>query len=156
MSSISTGIDSDSNFLNLKAINLSEVRPEIEKLLVNDEKMVCAFKTIRDQVVFTTNRIFTINVKGVTGKKIAYFSYPYSKIQYYNRTWETYTYQTSMTRAVDSIIENELQFFIKECKRKYNIKRLTKEKREQAENQFYKVPHIVELLNIKEELKHRA
>ena len=80
----------------------------------------------------------------------------YSKIQYYNRTWETYPYQTSMTRAVDSIIENELQFFIEECKRKYNIKRLTKEKREQAENQFYKVPHIVELLNIKEELKHRA
>ena len=76
--------------------------------------------------------------------------------QRYNRTWETYTYQTSMTRAVDSIIENELQFFIKECKRKYNIKRLTKEKREQAENQFYKVPYIVELLNIKEELKHRA
>lgn len=83
MPSISTGIDSDANFLNLKAISLSEVRPEIEKLLVNDEKMVCAFKTIRDQVVFTTNRIFTINVKGVTGKKIAYFSYPYSKIQYY-------------------------------------------------------------------------
>ena len=32
MSSISTGIDSDANFLNLKAISLSEVRPEIEKL----------------------------------------------------------------------------------------------------------------------------
>ena len=40
---------------------------------------MCAFKTIRDQVIFTNNRIFVINVKGVTGKKIAYFSYPYSK-----------------------------------------------------------------------------
>ncbi|MDY2918999.1 MAG: PH domain-containing protein, partial [Anaerococcus sp.] len=42
-----------------------------------------AFETIRDQVVFTTKRIFVINVQGVTGKKIAYISYPYSKIQYF-------------------------------------------------------------------------
>lgn len=43
------------------------------------KKMMCAFKTIRDH----NNRIFVVNVKRVTGKKIAYFSYPYSKIQYY-------------------------------------------------------------------------
>ena len=83
MPNISTGINLDSNFLNLKAIEIKEVRPEIEKLLVDDEKIMCAFKTIRDQVIFTNNRIFVVNVKGVTGKKIAYFSYPYSKIQYY-------------------------------------------------------------------------
>lgn len=83
MPNISTGIDVDSNFFNLKSIDIKDVRPEIEKLLVNNEKIMCAFKTIRDQVVFTNNRIFVINVKGVTGKKVAYFSYPYSKIQYY-------------------------------------------------------------------------
>lgn len=55
----------------------------MESLLVDGEKMMCAFKTVRDQVVFTNNRIFVVNVKGVTGKKIAYFSYPYSRIQYY-------------------------------------------------------------------------
>ena len=63
-------------------MEISEIRPEVQKLLVEDEKIMCAFKTIRDQVIFTTSRIFA-NVKGVTGKKIAYFSYPYSKIQYY-------------------------------------------------------------------------
>jgi len=83
MPNISTGINLDSNFLNLKAIEIKEVRPEVEKLLVDGEKIMCAFKTIRDQVIFTNNRIFVVNVKGVTGKKIAYFSYPYSKIQYY-------------------------------------------------------------------------
>ena len=83
MPNISTGIDVDSNFFNLKSIDIKDVRPEIEKLLVENEKIMCAFKTISDQVVFTNNRIFVINVKGVTGKKVAYFSYPYSKIQYY-------------------------------------------------------------------------
>ncbi len=83
MPNISTGINMDSNFLNLKSMEIKEVRPEVESLLVEGEKMMCAFKTVRDQVVFTTNRIFVINVKGLTGKKIAYFSYPYSRIQYY-------------------------------------------------------------------------
>lgn len=83
MPNISSGINSDSNFLNLKAIDLKEIRTEVGDLLVDGEKMMCAFKTIRDQVIFTNNRIFVVNVKGVTGKKISYFSYPYSKIQYY-------------------------------------------------------------------------
>lgn len=83
MANISTGISLDSNTFNLKAIDIKEVRPEVEKLLVSDEKMLLAFQTIRDQVIFTSHRIFVVNVKGVTGKKIAYFSYPYSKIQYY-------------------------------------------------------------------------
>lgn len=83
MANISTGINLDSNFLNLKAIDIKEVRSEVENLMVDGEKMLYAFQTIRDQVVFTDNRIFVINVKGITGKKIAYFSYPYSKIQYY-------------------------------------------------------------------------
>ena len=83
MPNISSGINVDSNFLNLKSMEIKDVRPEVEKLLVDGEKMMCAFKTIRDQVIFTNNRIFVVNVKGVTGTKIAYFSYPYSKIQYY-------------------------------------------------------------------------
>lgn len=56
-------------------MEIKEVRPEVE-----NEKIMCAFKTIRDQVIFTNNRIFVVNVKGVTGRKIAYFLYPYSKI----------------------------------------------------------------------------
>ena len=83
MATVSTGITTDSNLLNLQEISLREVRPEVSKLLVEGEEIKCAFKTIRDQVVFTTSRVFVVNVKGITGKKIAYFSYPYSKIQFY-------------------------------------------------------------------------
>ncbi len=83
MASISTGINMDSNIMNLKAINVKDVRPEVHTLMMENEEIMLAFQTIRDQVVFTNTRIFVVNVKGITGKKIAYFSYPYSKIQYY-------------------------------------------------------------------------
>lgn len=83
MANVSTGINIDSNFMNLKAIDKKEVRKEVDGLLINGEKIIYAFQTIRDQVIFTNNRVFVVNVKGITGKKIAYFSYPYSKIQYY-------------------------------------------------------------------------
>ena len=83
MPNISSGINMDYNLINLKEMDIKEVRPEVKKLLVEGEEIKCAFKTIRDQVIFTDSRIFVVNVKGVSGKKIAYFSYPYSKIQYY-------------------------------------------------------------------------
>ena len=83
MATVSSGIYGDANLLNLKEMDLKEVRPEVSKLLVEGEEIKCAYKTIRDQVIFTTSRIFVVNVKGVAGKKIAYFSYPYSKIQFY-------------------------------------------------------------------------
>lgn len=83
MANISTGINLDSNIMNLKAIDIKDVRPEVNNLMIENENIILAFQTIRDQVIFTNHRIFVVNVKGVTGKKIAYFSYPYSKIQYY-------------------------------------------------------------------------
>ena len=83
MPTISTGILMDSNFMNLKAINVRDVRPEVFSLLVQGENVVAAFQTVRDQVIFTTKRIFVVNVQGITGKKTSYFSYPYSKIQYF-------------------------------------------------------------------------
>ena len=38
MPNISTGINLDSNLLNLKEMDIKEVRPEVEKLLVENEK----------------------------------------------------------------------------------------------------------------------
>ena len=80
---VSSGIMTDSNFLNLKAIDLSEIRSEVFDLLVEGEQPAAAFRTVRDQVIFTTKRIFVVNVQGITGKKTSYFSYPYSKVQYF-------------------------------------------------------------------------
>lgn len=83
MATISSGILTESNFMNLKAMNTNEIRSEVFHLLIDDEQPVAAFKTVRDQVIFTTKRIFVVNVQGITGKKISYFSYPYSKVQYF-------------------------------------------------------------------------
>ena len=83
MPTVSSGIMPDSNFLNLKAIALEDIRQEVFELFINGEQPVAAFKTVRDQVIFTTKRIFVVNVQGITGKKTSYFSYPYSKIQYF-------------------------------------------------------------------------
>ncbi len=83
MPTVSSGIMADSNFLNLKAIGMDEIRAEVFDLLVDGEQPAAAFKTVRDQVIFTTKRVFVVNVQGITGKKTSYFSYPYSKIQYF-------------------------------------------------------------------------
>ena len=71
---------------NLKPINVEDVRKEVTGLLVKDESVVMAFKTIRDQLVFTNKRIISIDVQGLTGKRKSYTTMPYSKIQYFEIT----------------------------------------------------------------------
>ena len=83
MANISTGIQLDANLLNLKEISPSDVRAEVKDLMIEGESIVQCFMTVRDQVIFTTKRIFVVNVQGITGKKVSYFSYPYSKIVTY-------------------------------------------------------------------------
>lgn len=83
MANISSGIFGDSNLLNLKEIPVTDMRSEVASFFVNGEQAVQCFKTVRDQVIFTNKRIFVVNVQGLTGKKVSYFSYPYAKIQYF-------------------------------------------------------------------------
>ena len=83
MANVSSGVFGDSNLMNLKEIALKDIKPEAAGLMVNGEQPVAAFQTVRDQVIFTTHRVFVINVQGITGKKTSYFSYPYSKVQYF-------------------------------------------------------------------------
>lgn len=83
MATVSTGIFGDSNTFNLKEIKIDKVRSEVLDFFLAGEEVMSAFETIRDQVVFTNKRILVVNVQGITGKKRAYLSYPYSKIQYF-------------------------------------------------------------------------
>ncbi|MCH5291527.1 MAG: PH domain-containing protein [Treponema sp.] len=76
-------ISKDSVF-NLKPIPLSDVRSEVSALLIDGEKTVAAFKTVRDQLVFTNKRIISVDVQGFTGKRKSYSSLPYSKVQFYS------------------------------------------------------------------------
>jgi hypothetical protein len=72
---------------------------------------------------------------------------------YYNRTWECYTYQTVMQRAINNIIENLYDEFIADFKAENNIKRLTAEKRATAENEFYQQENIKELKEVYKQLE---
>lgn len=69
---------------NLTPINLSSVHNEVNGLLVNGEQPVMAFKTVRDQLVFTNKRIISIDVQGFTGKRRSFTSMPYSKVQFFS------------------------------------------------------------------------
>lgn len=68
---------------NLKPINAGDVRSEVDGLLINGETIIAAFKTVRDQLVFTNKRIISIDVQGLTGKKKSFSSMPYSKVQFF-------------------------------------------------------------------------
>ena len=52
--------------------------------MVNGERPLMAFKTIRDQLVFTNKRIISIDVQGITGKRRSFTSLPYSKVQFFS------------------------------------------------------------------------
>ena len=69
---------------NLRPISIDGIREEVNGLLINGEVAVMAFKTLRDQLVFTNKRIIAIDVQGLTGTRKSFASMPYSKIQYFS------------------------------------------------------------------------
>ena len=68
---------------DLKPISTAEVRDEVNGLLIGGEEIACAFKTIRDQLIFTNKRIISVDVQGITGKRKSFSSMPYSKVQFF-------------------------------------------------------------------------
>jgi hypothetical protein len=92
-------IDFDkSEIFKLKPISDDKVLQPIVSFLIEDERIFAAFKTVRDQVVFTNKRIISANVQGLTGSQVDYTSIPYSKIQ-------TFSIETSGTLDLDCEIE---------------------------------------------------
>lgn len=69
---------------NLKPIDFKDVQNDVSGLLVEGEELIGAYKTIRDQVVFTNKRVITIDVQGITGKRKDFSTLPYSKLQYFS------------------------------------------------------------------------
>lgn len=83
MEGVKNGVEVQSNFMNLKEISIDKVREDVLSVLAPGENVIQVFKTVRDQVIFTDKRVMTVNVQNLVGKRVAFFSYPYSKIQYY-------------------------------------------------------------------------
>lgn len=74
----------NASFIKLRPVSNADFEEMISPMLTADEKIIQTFRGIRDGVVFTTKRIITINVQGLTGKKKDFTSLPYSKIQAYS------------------------------------------------------------------------
>lgn len=74
------------------------------------------------------------------------------RVNYINRTWECYTYQTSMRGLINKIMEKEQNYYITGQKKKNNIKRLTKAKKEELIKEWQKGAYIQDLMEIKERI----
>lgn len=71
----------NASFMKLRPVGDNSYAALITPLFVEGESILASFQGIRDGVVFTSKRIFAINVQGITGKKKDISSLPYSKIQ---------------------------------------------------------------------------
>ena len=71
----------NATFAKLRPVSPGEFSEWVMPLCIEGETILGAFRGIRDGVVFTNKRIFSINVQGFTGKKKDFTSLPYSKIQ---------------------------------------------------------------------------
>ena len=70
--------------IRLRKVSEDSVARTISPLLIDGEELIGTYKGVRDFVVFTTKRMITVNVQGVTGKKKDFTSIPYSKIQVFS------------------------------------------------------------------------
>ena len=68
----------------LKGMPIADGQKIVSELLIHGEGVIAAFNAIRDSLIFTNKRIISVNVQGITGKKIDYTSIPYSKIQVFS------------------------------------------------------------------------
>lgn len=96
--------------------------PRVGPLLVEGESIVAAFKALRDSVVFTNKRVISINVQGITGKKVDFTSLPYSKVQAYSvETAGTFDFDSELDLFFSGI--GQVRF---ELKGKYDILALSR------------------------------
>ena len=65
-------------------ISPCDIPDDVSEMLVEGEKPVCAYKTIRDSAIFTNQRLIVRDAQGITGKKVEVYTLPYSSIVMYS------------------------------------------------------------------------
>lgn len=66
--------------LNATPVDPHELIDKHREALTDGETVYFAYKTIRDYIVFTSWRVLSINVQGLTGSKREYLTVPYRSI----------------------------------------------------------------------------
>ena len=65
-------------------ISPCDIPDDVSEIMVEGEKPVCAYKTIRDSAIFTNKRLIVRDAQGITGKKVEVYTLPYSSIVMYS------------------------------------------------------------------------
>lgn len=84
--------------IKLKPTDVTKETSNVTNILISDEEVLFSFSSMRDKLFFTNKRIISMNVQGITGKKVDYTSIPYSKIQ-------VFSIETSGTLDLDSELD---------------------------------------------------
>lgn len=61
-----------------------DVPADVEKLLVEGERAVAAYRTVRDIAVITNKRLIISDKQGITGKKVEVYTIPFNSIIMYS------------------------------------------------------------------------
>lgn len=77
------------------------------------------------------------------------------RVNYLNRTWECYRYETSMRGLINKIMESEQVCYITQYKNNNGILRLKKGQKEQIIKEWQKGAYIQDLMEIKERINDR-
>lgn len=67
-------------FFSAHEIDPADIQRDYAGIMLPDEQVITAFKTIRDTVFLTNHRFVLINVQGLTGSKKDVLSIPYRSI----------------------------------------------------------------------------
>lgn len=88
------------------------------------------------------------------GHKVTLFrndsEYTTQKITYYNRTWESYRYQTCIFKCIEAIIDEEFTYLIDTYKENTNRQRLSQKEKDEIKNNSF---IIRELKDLKDSLR---
>jgi hypothetical protein len=66
---------------NASEVPIAEAQQELRPILLEGEVVEHAYKLIRDQIIFTSKRVITIDKQGLTGSKQNIRSIPYKSIK---------------------------------------------------------------------------
>jgi len=66
---------------NASEVPIAEAQQDLRPILLEGEVVEHAYKLIRDQIIFTSKRVITIDKQGLTGSKQNIRSIPYKSIK---------------------------------------------------------------------------
>lgn len=67
------------------ATETSSIHEEVQNSLIENESVIKSYKLIRDEIIFTTQRLVLIDKQGISGKKMEVVSIPYKAITRFSK-----------------------------------------------------------------------